>query len=106
MTSSRIILALLGLIVLVMVILSSGRMMDALRQRLGLLPKTNQVKDSQITATPTKAATDKDAEKAETVSFDGKEIPQTGPLEFVYLLLGGGLLAGFAIKKISRKIYS
>ena len=92
MTSSRLILALLGIIFLFIVILSSSRILDSLRRRVGLVPKQDQVKDSQVTITPGQ----------ENSKDEGKEIPQTGPAAIVYLLLGGGLLSGIAIKRIKH----
>ena len=88
MTSSRVILALLGIIFLFIVILSSSRILDTLRRRVGLVPK-QEVKEIQITITPGQ----------ENSKDEGKEIPQTGPAAIVYLLLGGGLLSGIAIKR-------
>ncbi|OGF98737.1 hypothetical protein A3D78_07250 [Candidatus Gottesmanbacteria bacterium RIFCSPHIGHO2_02_FULL_39_14] len=100
MTSSRFILALLGLIFIIIVILSSGRILDTLRKRSGT-PTQNQVKETQITVTPeTKKANKKTALEPTAVPPEGKEIPQTGPLGIAYIILGGGLLTGIAIKRM------
>jgi len=89
---SRIILALLGLILLIMIILSSGRISESLKSRVGLDSNKSEEKEIKASVTP-------EQENVMEAS-SGKEIPQTGIREIVYLFLSGGLLSGIALRKI------
>ena len=89
---SRIILALLGLILLIMIILSSGRISESLKSRVGLDSNKSEEKEIKASVTP-------EQENVMEAS-KGQEIPQTGIREIVYLFLSGGLLSGIALRKI------
>ena len=98
MLSSRIILAVLGLILLVLVVLSSSKAFESLRKKIGIQPQRAQISDAQITLTPTPSAAAEKKEKAKT-TIQATETPATGPFNIVYILLGSGLLSGVIIKK-------
>lgn len=91
MSSNRITLAFLGLIFLVIVVLSSSRILNAIRSKTGLSSQKEVVKD---------------ANQSEEISvnsnstFSGKETPATGADSLLYLLLGAGLFSGIVIKRI------
>lgn len=90
MGSNRFILALLGIIFLVIVVMSSSRLIDAIRKKTGL--QKSQISDAQISVTPTLI------EEKKVVGV-GSEIPSTGPNEVLYLALGGGIAFGTLIKR-------
>lgn len=104
MTSSRLILIFLGFIFLIIIILSSNRIAASLRERFGkFLPTTNTTVD--ITPTPTmesEAGTPTPTLIPETTSTPSGEIPATGPSDLAYFILGGSLIAGLALKRISN----
>ncbi|OGG06979.1 hypothetical protein A3D05_02390 [Candidatus Gottesmanbacteria bacterium RIFCSPHIGHO2_02_FULL_40_24] len=107
MASSRFILALLGLIFIVIVLLSSSKILESIRSRTGLLTQNNQVEDStQAPArTPTTVPTGRDASENKTSPPpESKETPSTGPTEIIYLLLGGGLITGYFINIKTKRI--
>lgn len=102
MTSNRMVLGILGIVFLVIVILSSSKILDSLRKKTGIFPKREEIKNTNITATPIplsdrNGANDKN--NNESTTFNGSETPATGPSALIYLLLGGGIFAGAAIKK-------
>ena len=102
MTSSRIILAALGLFFLVLIVLSSSRIIQSIRNKLGLNSSKEQIQSSQISVTP--SPLDNNIETpTKPVTFEGKEIPGTGPLTIVYVLLGGGLFSGVLLRQMTSK---
>lgn len=102
MGSNRFILALLGIIFLVIVVMSSSRLIDAIRKKTGL--QKSQISDAQISMTPTPIEAQIEENKAVEVAqnnkqFKGSEIPSTGPNEVLYIVLGGGIAFGTLIKR-------
>ncbi len=102
MTSSRLILIFLGFIFLIIVILSSSKIAGALRERFGkFLPTANTTVET--TPTPTiEAETPTPSLIPGATSTPSGEIPSTGPSELAYFILGGSLIAGLALKRISN----
>lgn len=112
MSSSRLILIFLGFIFLIIVILSSSRIAATLRKSVGnIIPgakstienitPTPTIKAETITPTPTVIIS---SNKGGTISKGGitsGEIPATGPNDLLYLVLGGSVAAGIALKKLS-----
>lgn len=101
MTSSRFILIFLGFIFLIIVLLAGNRIAAGLRAQFGkFLPSTKQ---TQITPTPTIG----ELSPTPTLTSSGQgstsssEIPATGPENLVWLILGGSLLSGITLKKIT-----
>src|SRR3989338_6898370 len=116
MTSSRLILIFLGIIFLMIIILSSNRVIKGLRDRIGsILPvgKTAVQKTTptplptkvMISITPTSTPSPKTgAVSGEQITKGGvKQIPSTGATELAWLVIGGGSLIGLTLRKISRK---
>lgn len=112
MTSSRLILIFLAFIFFIIVTLSSSRISSALRSRFGkLIPSlTPTVEDASLTPTPTIAM--ETPTPTPTIVYGGtkggtngaKSIPATGPADLAYLILGGSLFAGAALRKLTKKI--
>lgn len=102
MTSSRIILAALGLFFLVLIVLSSSRIIQSIRNKIGLNPSQEQIQNSQISVTPSPLGNSTET-PTKPVTFEGKEIPGTGPLTTVYVLLGGGLFSGVLLRQMTSK---
>ena len=99
MTSSRIILAALGLFLIVLVILATGRIYDSVRNRIsGTSQETTNENEVEISTTPT--INEPESSSGQT-QFTGKEIPSTGPINIVYVLLAGGLVSGIILKRKS-----
>ena len=112
MTSTRLILAFLGIILLVTVILSRGRLIESIKNRVSsILPNSGETQEeAALTITPTETQLAKNlAPTSEPVGEDGSEstprgeIPSTGPQTTVYLLSGLGLAGGIYLKNRSRK---
>lgn len=108
MTSNKLILIFLGFIFLIIVILSSSRISQALRSRFGnlvpsLKPTTEDITPTPIfeTETPTPTPTVIYGQKGNTNS--AKNIPATGPEDLAWLVLAGSFLTGFTLKRISSK---
>ena len=109
MTSSRVIF--LALIFLVIIVLSSNKIADFLKNRFGRYfptPSAVSVQESNVIVTPTPTQTNgfpvsptleykSDNEKA-------TEIPKTGPSEIMLVVIGGSLVAGTVIKTVSKKL--
>lgn len=103
MTSSRLILIFLGFIFLIIVILSSGRIAGGLRDRFGKFLPISKTATTEVTPTPTiEAETPTPTIVAGTTSTPSGQIPATGPAELAYFILGGSLIAGLALKRISN----
>lgn len=102
MTSSRIILSTLGLFFLVLIVLSSSRIIESIRNKIGLNPSQEQIQYSQISVTPSPVESITEI-PTKPVTFEGKEIPGTGPLTIVYVLLGGGLFSGVLLRQKASK---
>lgn len=111
MTSSKLILIFLGFIFLIIVILSSNRIAGSLRTRFGkFLPS---IKRSAETISPTPTPTFEVKAKAPTptvvygekigdsTTIPNGEIPATGPADLFYIVIGGSLLAGLSLKKLT-----
>lgn len=114
MTSSKLILFFLGFILLIIVIISSNRIADSLRTRLGkYIPGIKVAKISPTprptieAETPTSTPTivygkDKGEFARKDISTTkGGEIPATGPSEIVYIIMGGSLITGITLKKLT-----
>lgn len=111
MTSSKLILIFLGFIFLIIVILSSSRISAALRARFGkIIPSIKTSTEDQtptptptieITDTPTLTPTSVYGRGATNKNNSSKNIPDTGPADLVWLVLGGSFLTGVYIKKIT-----
>lgn len=102
MASNRLILIFLGFIFLIIVILSSSRIAGGLRERFGkFLPTTNTTTETTPTLTM-EAETPTPTLIPGTTSTPSGEIPATGPAELAYLILGGSLIAGLALKRMSN----
>jgi len=98
MLSSRIILAILGLILLVLVVLSSSKTFEFIRNKIGIKRQDPQISETRITITPTASKSPEKGEKS-NLNIQATETPNTGPINIIYLLLGGGLLTGAIINR-------
>ena len=98
MLSSRIILAILGLILLVLVVLSSSKTFEFIRNKIGIKTQRPQISETRITITPTASKSPEKGEKS-NLNIQATETPNTGPINIIYLLLGGGLLTGAIINR-------
>jgi hypothetical protein len=96
MTSSRVILGILAIILLAAVLLSSGRLKDIFKKTTNTT--VNQVKDAQVTPFPTLEPTATQTPEG-SMDYNSSEIPSTGPSEVIYLLLAGSLVGGLTVKK-------
>ena len=116
MTSSRLILVFLGIIFLMIIILSSNRVIKGLRDRIGsFLPVGKPAVQKTIpTPSPTKVMisitpSSTQSPKAGTVQGEQttkggvKQIPSTGATEIAWLAIGGSSLVGYTLRRISRK---
>lgn len=114
MSSTRTILIFLGFIFLIIVIISSGKIAGALRDRLGkiipgftlssgvkLTPTVTPTKSSAPTVTPTPTSQAKYQSNAKS-SVSG-EIPATGPESFSYILISASLLGGIYLKRFAKR---
>lgn len=114
MTSNRVILLILAVIFLIIVILSSKRIADSLRTRFGQYfpsPFTIQqeaktstsptpAKFAEINQTPIPTVNEQPVEKGGT---SVTETPKTGPAEYLWLAIGGSVIAGVILRKVSQK---
>ncbi|KKS46871.1 MAG: hypothetical protein UV09_C0012G0040 [Candidatus Gottesmanbacteria bacterium GW2011_GWA2_42_18] len=102
MTSTRLILAFLVIILVITVILNRGRLFDSLKNRV-----STKIAQAKPTLTPIAAKikpTDLPIEKNVGSSTQKGEIPSTGPGNAVYLLSFLGLSGGlFLIGKGKQK---
>lgn len=122
MSSSRLVLIFLGIILVVIVILTSNRIAAFLKSRFGNLvpplkfsavettPTPSPTPTIRLTLTPTEipTTTTKGGVKIYPTMPTGKstptgQIPSTGPEELAYVLIGGSAGLGFILKKISSK---
>ena len=105
MTSSRLILILLGIIFLVIVMLSSGKIAGTLRERFAsFIPNIRPAEE--ITPSPTHFQEETPTPTPTVIygsSTETSEIPATGPNEIVWLVLGSSMVAGLSLKKFSSK---
>lgn len=106
MTSNRLILIFLAFIFVIIVILSSSRISNALRTRFGglvppLKPTTEDITPTPIAETITSTPTPTTVYGQPTTKGGAKSIPATGPEELLWLVLGGSFLAGVTLKQIA-----
>lgn len=102
MVSSRIILVILSLFLLLIVVLSSSRVIETLRKKIGILPQQAKISTSQTAITPTATLTPgatNDETRAVNTTLNATEIPGTGPNYLTYILLGSGIISGVIIRK-------
>ena len=104
MTSSRLILIFLGIIFLIIIILSSGKIAGALRERFAsFIPNLKPAEE----LTPTPTVEMETPTPTITLSYprpsssQSGEIPATGPNNIVWLVLGTSLVTGIGLKKLS-----
>jgi hypothetical protein len=111
MSSSRLVLIFLGIILIVIVILSSSRIAGALKSRFGkLIP--GQFAGAVITPTPTPFQVSPTPTKTVASNYSGptgkstpnSTIPATGPAEVAWVLIGGSGAAGFLLRKFSKRV--
>jgi hypothetical protein len=112
MSSNRLIFLFLGIILLVVVILSSKRIATTLRGWFGKYIPAIQTTEFSPTPTPTVTPTmgvlsptptpRKNAFPTQQGSTPSSQIPATGPETVVWLLLGGGVTGGLTLRKLSR----
>lgn len=102
MTSSRLVLIFLGIIFLIIIILSSGRIAGALRSRFASYIPNIRPAESEIIPTPS-LETDSPTPSVTPIlsqkSSPNSEIPATGPNSIIWLILGSSLIAGIILKK-------
>src|SRR3989338_1971831 len=98
MLSSRIILAILGLILLVLVVLSSSKTFEFIRNKIGIKRQDPQISETRITITPTASKSPEKGEKS-NLNIQATETHNTGSINIIYLLLGSGLLTGAIINR-------
>lgn len=111
MSSSRLVLIFLGIILIVIVILSSSRIAGALKSRFGKLIPGLQFAGTSLTPTPTPFQVSPTPTKTVTSNYSGPtgkstpngSIPATGPAEVVWVLIGGSGAAGFLLRKFSKR---
>lgn len=108
MSSNRLILIFLGIIFLIIVILTSSRIAGTLRQKFSAflpsmsvttLTPTPTVTQKTFTPTPTPAR--QTGGTATANSTPNGEIPATGTSDWIWLLLGGSLLVGISLNRLS-----
>lgn len=131
MSSSKLVLIFLGIILVVIVILTSNRIAAFLRSRFGNLVPPLKFSAVETTPTPTLPPTPSIFPTGTTTkgglntyptsnptentkggissypsanSTPMKQIPSTGPEELGFALIGGSAGIGFILKKISSKI--
>ena len=113
MSSNRLIFLFLGIVLLVVVILSSKRIATTLRGWFGkYVPGVQTVEESPtptITPYPTvkivsPTPLQKKAIEVTRKSSPTSTIPSTGPETVVWLLLGGGVTGGIALRRIGSSI--
>ncbi|OGG15634.1 hypothetical protein A3D77_01240 [Candidatus Gottesmanbacteria bacterium RIFCSPHIGHO2_02_FULL_39_11] len=114
MSSSKLVLIFLGIILVVIVILTSNRIAAFLKSRFGNLVPPVKFSAVETTPTPTLSLTPTIyptgtttkgglAPSPTTKSTPAAQIPSTGPMELAYVLIGGSAAAGFILTRISSK---
>lgn len=115
MTSSRIVLIVLGIILLIIVAFSSNRLTKGIRDSISkLLPNSGKIANARITPTPTPGKTSftptptkTQGQTNETQTTKGgtptDTIPSTGPAELAWVLLGGSFVLGASLRKLTPR---
>ena len=103
MSSSRISLILLAIIFLAVVVISSGKIIQNIRNKVPFLAQQSKTESGQSTPAPSvNPSVTKTAHNTNTQeqAVSPAQTPETGPNDWVYILLGGGLAAGLAVNKV------
>lgn len=109
MTSNRLILIFLGVILFIIVGLSSRQIGGVLRQRFARFLPPLRPTTTEVTPTPTFIIREEvpTLTPAPAVVYGGEkgappgEIPATGPEDLLWLVLGGSFLIGVSLRKIT-----
>jgi hypothetical protein len=120
MSSSRIVLFLIGVVLLIVVILSSNKIGLFLRDKFNkIAPPSMKIAAGKITPTPstipnknilsptpiknTQTSQNSTNSKGGVINTDNGEIPATGPGEIVWIIMSGSFFSGIALNKIASK---
>jgi hypothetical protein len=120
MTSSKLILFFIGIILLIVVILSSNKIGVFLRDKFGRFLPSSIVQTAKISPTPIKSLTptinpittitpnvqvynNTGVSKGGIQSSPSNQIPATGPEELVYVIISGSFFTGFAINRLASR---
>lgn len=109
MSSSRIVLIFIGFILIIIIALTSAKISGFLRDRFGKYIPVPKITNEKITPTPTiipVTLTPTASPKPTVISRNGSstpsnQTPATGPEDLVWVLIGGSLVLGITLKKLS-----